>query len=430
VANVPSTVIHRPRARRPKEQDWLRKVDLDRAQLKDNRLRQTVRAAELGARIDATAAEITLTIDPTLEQRARLILSRNAVPYGAVVLVELKSNRILAISTFSAAQPSWDKERLALTPWAPAASVFKIISTAALLERGVPASTTACYHGGMRGLRPHHLVDNPRRDYLCSTLSDGIAKSINPVIGKLATRYLRPAQLQEMAERFGFNGALELPLTHHQSRAVIPTPRLELARVAAGFWQTKLSAMHGAVIASVVATDGVLRWPRIVESIREDRSQPTVPALPPTRRVIASTTARALKAMMHRTTTHGTGRRGFLVRRGRERYPHFPVAGKTGSLSKGELHYSWFVGFAPMRQPEIAFAVVLGNSPLWRIKASTAASLLVNEYLIWKKAKNSPRKLAAAMSHRPATVSASAPSSRVDGQALVGPQPGPSFRTE
>jgi peptidoglycan glycosyltransferase len=93
----------------------------------------------------------------------------------------------------------------------------------------------------------------------------------------------------------------------------------------------------------------------------------------------------------------GTARTGFHDRRGR---PYLPVdvAGKTGSLSyRGQpndpplpaddlpggphLAYSWFIGYAPADHPRIAFAVVIGNSAVWRIKATFVARRLVAEYL-------------------------------------------------
>jgi cell division protein FtsI/penicillin-binding protein 2 len=73
------------------------------------------------------------------------------------------------------------------------------------------------------------------------------------------------------------------------------------------------------------------------------------------------------------------------------------VAGKTGTLSaetdRGYVGYSWFVGYAPAERPTIAFAVVLGNNPNWRIKATYVGRHIVNEYLVATKPA-APRLLA------------------------------------
>ena len=77
--------------------------------------------------------------------------------------------------------------------------------------------------------------------------------------------------------------------------------------------------------------------------------------------------------MMELTTRIGTAKGTFRDKRGRRLLP-VEVAGKTGTLSaetdRGYVGYSWFVGYAPAERPAIAFAVVLGNNPNWRIKAT------------------------------------------------------------
>ena len=42
--------------------------------------------------------------------------------------------------------------------------------------------------------------------------------------------------------------------------------------------------------------------------------------------------------------------------------------------------YSWFVGAAPVEQPEVAIAVLIVNEPKWRIKSGTAAALVLQKY--------------------------------------------------
>ena len=58
------------------------------------------------------------------------------------------------------------------------------------------------------------------------------------------------------------------------------------------------------------------------------------------------------------------------------------VAGKTGSLfgERPFVAYSWFVGFAPAENPQIAFAVLLGHDHEGRVKAAQLAKHLVAGY--------------------------------------------------
>ena len=85
--------------------------------------------------------------------------------------------------------------------------------------------------------------------------------------------------------------------------------------------------------------------------------------------------------MMELTTRIGTAKGTFRDKRGRRLLP-VEVAGKTGTLSaetdRGYVGYSWFVGYAPAERPTIAFAVVLGNNPNWRIKATYVGRHIVS----------------------------------------------------
>jgi peptidoglycan glycosyltransferase len=383
----PALSLERGREKAPKTvETWRGSLDLDQATIVESKLEQKL---EDGTRI-------RFTIDPALQTHMREFLARYEVPYGVAVAYGVKSGRVLAMASYSHENPKLATQHLSLTPWAPAASVFKVVTSAALLDAGVPATTEVCYHGGFRRLTRRHLHDNPKLDKTCRTLSDALAKSINPIMAKLASRHLDRTALLAWAERFGFNKSIPFDLPTRPSRAKIPTRELERARTAAGFWHTEISPLHGAVIAGLVANRGVLAWPHVVESVTLADGRVVTPPRPEAQRVMHRRIALSLSKMMARTTTIGSGRRGFVSRRGKPYLGDFTVAGKTGSLSRKKpfLQYSWFVGFAPVEKPEIAFAVLLGNPMRWRIKASVGARALLQQYLKQKhkrRSKKSPK---------------------------------------
>lgn len=362
---------------KPRLLDWRERLNLSRATLRGGRLVQTLR--------DGT--QVTYSIDPDLQQWAMTYLQQNELPYGAMVLYELEGSRLLVMAGHSSRHREMGSQELCLAPWAPAASVFKLVTASALLENGVPADTKICYHGGLRGLHKRHIVDNPRLDRTCHTLAYAVAKSVNPIMGKLAVRYLDQRKLGRWSKRFGFNAPVPFELGVEPSKAEVPKGDLELARVAAGFWHTEISALHGAVIGGVAATGGLLKWPGIVERVRRANGRMEIPEPPEPRRVLSREAAKELAQMMVSTTTMGTGRRGFFSRRGKPFLPEVDVGGKTGSLSRHKpyLHYNWFVGFAPAKKPKVAFAVLLGNPARWRVKAHTAARMLLDQYLRARK---------------------------------------------
>ena len=62
--------------------------------------------------------------------------------------------------------------------------------------------------------------------------------------------------------------------------------------------------------------------------------------------------------------------------------PGVQVAGKTGTLTDHaqDRHYTWFVGFAPSEEPEVAVSVLVVNTPIWQVKAADIARDVLRAY--------------------------------------------------
>jgi cell division protein FtsI/penicillin-binding protein 2 len=313
----------------------------------------------------ASALALALVLPPTdWSGRAQALLAEARVPYGAIALVRVADAHVLALAAYSAREPELGSAELALAPWAPAASVFKLVTAAALLDgAGVEPGERVCFHGGMHALERTHLVDVPRLDRDCETLGFAIAHSQNAIIAKLAHRHLDPARLGHYAAALGFGEELPFDPPVIPSVARLPAEPLAFARTAAGFWNVSLSPLHAALLARAIAAGGEFRGPD---------------GQGPARRAMSEQAARTLGEMMVGTTLQGTARAAFHDADGRSRLP-FPVAGKTGSLTRAAPYvaYSWFVGFAPADRPEVAFAVLIGNGEDRRVKAAQVAERLL-----------------------------------------------------
>jgi len=315
-----------------------------------------------------------LTLDPRLQARLERSLLAWGVPWGAVVVMEPTTGRVLALAAHSRAEPS--RKDLATAALAPAASIFKVVTAAALLEEGVPAEETVCYHGGKHRLAPRNLADDPRRDRRCVTLGSAFGHSTNVVFAKLAGRGLDAARLRETAERFLFNAPIPFAWPVEVSSAEIPDDEFGLANTAAGFGKVRLSPLHGALLAATIANGGLLVPPVLVDAV-EDSAWPPPPA---PRRVVGEAVAAELSRMMRSTVTEGTARRAF--RRVAPAMRGVAVAGKTGSLADPSPYrdHSWFVGYAPADRPEIAVAAVVVNERLWRVRAPSLAREALEAY--------------------------------------------------
>ena len=327
---------------------------------------------------------ILLTLDPVLQDSALTIFKNREVPYAGAVMLDLRDNAVLVMAGHSSMDSEVDPVEIVTAAWAPAASTFKLITTASLLDAGAATpSTKVCFAGGLKGFTANELSDDPARDTRCESLTSAIAHSHNLVIGKLALRHLDEAQLMGTARSLMFeqNIAFELPI--ERSPAHIPADPIERAKVAAGFWNVDMSPMHGAVLASILARRGVYQPPHLIQQVIGPDGEDVTPGRPATDRVLSREVAEQVGEMMIGTTRSGTARKSFRDAQGNDYIADVVVAGKTGSLTGKKppaLNYNWFVGFAPADRPEVAFAVLLANSPKWRIKAHYAARRLIQIY--------------------------------------------------
>ncbi|MBX3272079.1 MAG: penicillin-binding protein [Sandaracinaceae bacterium] len=358
----------------------------------------------------ADGSTALLSLDPSLQAHLTGIFARHEVPFGAAIALEPATGRVLAYVSHSSEDPSAGD--LVLDPSAPAASVFKIVTGAALFEAGVSPDAEVCYHGGLRRLNDGHLEDDPARDRSCASLAGAMGGSINPIFAKLAVRHLDPPTLERYASAFGFGHALPFDVPTRASPMEVPPDRLEFARTAAGFWHMHLSPLHGALIAATIANGGRMPRPTLVDEVIDASGAITYEASPAMHReVIAEPTAAAVTRMMQRTLARGgTGRQWFFDPSGEPFLPGIEVAGKTGTLASNDPYrsYTWFVGFAPVEEPRIAVAALVVNGARWRIKGSFVAREAMRHWLVTR-----PRQLreAARRAEREAAASAAEPES-------------------
>jgi len=336
------------------------------------------RMERVGERYEAPLSDgrrAVLTLDPELQTLAEKLLQQSRAPRGGIVVMA-PDGRILALAGRRTEDPNGGLDgiydwRLATDVWAPAASIFKIVTASALVGAGVGAHDRVCYHGGVRSVMESNLTDS-KRDSRCEDLSYGVAHSNNAILGKLAYQKLTPDRLEEMARKLGFVGALpgrELP--GNAGKVELPATRdLEFAKAAAGFLGTHLSAAGGALLATTFANEGEQPVPRLIASI-DGTPQP----VPEAKRVLPRSIAQEVNKMLVGTCESGSAARTF------RRHRTVTVAGKTGTLSTNEpfyMQHSWFVGFAPAEEPEVIVSVVLGNPMSWHIRGHEAAKRLID----------------------------------------------------
>lgn len=324
-----------------------------------------------------------LTLDPDLQRAANAQLRKLGIPSGAIVMMDLKSGRVITYASKTASGPFRD---LCASADQPAASVFKLITGTALVDWAkLTPDTKQCYRGGLHEVTQLDLEDNPAKDKWCSTIADAMGRSLNAVFARLALKNLDAGKLRATAAGYGFGTPPPFDLPVEPSKIDVPQGDLEFARTAAGFWNTTLSPVHAMMIAQTIASRGEMLQPVLVSYVTDKDGNKIyrAPATPKTvRRAIRAETADALRAMMDTTVATGTAYQSFHDDAGRAFLPGIKVSGKTGTLtraSNGDF-ITWFVGYAGTEEPEIAFATVVINRPTWQTKANTFTREMLRVY--------------------------------------------------
>jgi cell division protein FtsI/penicillin-binding protein 2 len=325
----------------------------------------------------ALGGQARLTLDPELQPAAAKILAGANALRGGMVVLDVRTGKVLA---WVESARDGRHHQVLTTARVPAASVFKLVTTAALFETtSLSPKETICISGGTHGIERRHL-DPPRGDASdCSPFGYAIGYSKNAVFAQLATHRLLRSGLIDTARALGFNGYAPFELEVPVGTLEVPYGDLEFARTAAGFQGSTLSPLGGAYLASVIAHGGEATKIRVSEAATDAGDQDEAEVVG---RVLTPLTAERMRRMMELTVRSGTCRHAFSDENGRPYLGQLRVSGKTGTLrpEANEGMTSWFIGFAPSQKPEIIVSVMLENGTVWRHKANELARDVLRSY--------------------------------------------------
>ena len=313
---------------------------------------------------DSDGQRWPLTLDVSLQRTAYRKLANARPEQGALVAIEVKTGRLKAFTEWPL--PSARDASLLLGHQFPAASVFKIVTTVALLEQGrIDPKRVVCTEGGTHSIEREQL-EVPRTGVAeCNPFFDALGHSRNAVYAQLASRLLKPEDLENYADRFGFDSPVplevDIPMGHFKTQ----DDPLGFARAAVGFEGSTLSPLGAAYLAYVIASGGRIVPVHVLQVSMTAPQEPSKAFA-----AIRPETAKVLRQMMEVTVRRGTCAHAFHDERGRAYLDRTSVAGKTGTLDEQENTYSWFIGFAPSQAPEIVVSVLLKNGRLWHKKAN------------------------------------------------------------
>lgn len=329
-------------------------------------------------------AHLQLTIDAILQAELEAALAaaiaRHDAASGCAVLLRPGSGAVLAMASW----PTFDNHDFSGTPIGhfrngvlgfvyESGSTMKPLTAGAAVAEGLADwdEEVDCEQGQWRleleGSR--RLIKNGHHPHGRLTVDQGIAKSDNVLVAKLAVR-LGAQRWYDWLTRLGFGRPTGIALPGEDRGLFPPRERWNML-----WYGVSASYGHGIAITplqmasahAAVANGGEWVRPRIVERAwRHDAEGRAVPVDlghgAERRRVFAPAVAAGITAAMAKTMTEGTGRRLQL--------DGYTSAGKTGTTEKavagrydaGGPHIGSFVGFAPVspgRQAELlALAVI------------------------------------------------------------------------
>lgn len=325
------------------------------------------------------------TIDFELEEAILKLLKKYRSDFTSVVVIDNSNGHILAALDLGR-NDSRPSRLTSFTPSHPAASIFKIVTAADLIENThVGNNTQFQFSGKSTTLYKYQLKQEGGRWARKSDFEKAFAKSNNVIFGKAALDNLSPAGLKSMAEKFGFNRDLVNFVQAKPSVFPLAADQYNLAELASGLnVSTMMSPVHGAAIASVIVNKGILKKPTLIKQLQDESSQVVWESSIEQELVIAPETAEDLRKMMMATVKDGTARRAF--KRVSKKIRNIEVGGKTGSITGGEPFgkRDWFVMYSKDDEGRgYSLCVMVVNKKKWYVKSSHLAKEILD--YIWSK---------------------------------------------
>lgn len=308
----------------------------------------------LATKNGAPGQPVQTTVDPKVQVAAEAALD-GVTQQAAIVVIQASTGNVLA----SVSRPTSQAFDVALDASVPPGSTFKVVTTTALLQAGLNASSPAtCPPSLTVAGKPftnyeHETVSN-------LTLEQAFAMSCNTAFIGLTKDHLNAEQLVAAAKLYGIGTTPHLGLGAYGGNVSQPASPVDLAADAIGQGGVTMSPLAMAVVAATVDS-GALHEPRLVSGAPDDSVAPA--PLDPT----VDTQLKTLMAQVV-TSPAGTAAQAGLPA---------GTYGKTGTAEFGSgpnpPEHAWFIGF----RGDVAFAVfVYGGGVGGTVAAPLAAKLL------------------------------------------------------
>lgn len=335
---------------------------------------------------DPRGGNVETTLVPRVQQAAWAALQQgcDGPCRGSVVALEPTTGKILAMVSSPSYDPNllathagqaqgdaWQQLRddpaspltnRAIAERYPPGSTFKVITTAAALQAGIPDDTPLTAAGSITLPNSTATLENyggaPCGNAPTASLRDAFERSCNTAFVELGIRIGADA-LRGTADAFGFDSPPpSIPLQVVESTVGPMVDAAAVGMSSMGQKDVAVTPLQNAMIAAAVANSGVVMAPYLVDRL-EGPGLSNISATAPQeqQRAVSPQVAAKLTDLM-------VGAEKFTQQEGA--IPGVQIASKTGTAEHGPdprvtPPHAWYLAFAPAQSPRVAVAVLVEN---------------------------------------------------------------------
>lgn len=311
---------------------------------------------------------IVLTIDKQIQAICEEAMINGGIEKGAAIVLDASTSDILASVSF----PCYERDALgeyinspdspfinrAFTAY-PVGSVFKVVTSAAYLEKGLPLPQFTCTGS----------IEKSGNQFLCSDISGhsnidfstALADSCNPYFIDLGTT-VGADELLKASEKLGFGTPTDLGNGFMTDPGTLPREETLNSDAAVGnfaFGQGDLSAtpLQIANLFATIARGGIFSTPSLIYGYTDKEGAFSPVIRDKGTRVLTEEPCETIQEALLKTATEGTGKAAFSSL--------YDCCTKTATAQSGqydengnEIMFCWFAGFFPAEDPHYVICIL------------------------------------------------------------------------
>ncbi len=329
----------------------------------------TANGATTGA---VDGADLVLTIDRNIQYEICNVLQQGIEKYaaddGTVIIMESKTGRILGLCNYPSYDPNQYQDVTSVDDFNDNAvyeayepgSVFKPISMAIAIDQGKVTPTTVFEDKGEITIDNYKIHDFDKVAHGTKTMTEVLQDSLN--LGVIfATKNVASNVYYDYVKKFGFGEKTGIELSQEVTGSLgkLNTYK-DIYKATTSFGQgLTVTPLQMIAAINVLANDGVLVKPYIVDEVRYPNGEKTTTQPQAIRQVIRKDTAQTLAAMMVRVADEGYDHKAAVA--------GYYLAGKTGTAQiaengvYGKKTNHTFVGFGPATDSKFTVLIKMHN---------------------------------------------------------------------